>query len=200
MTGTYCFEKPLMSTRPKLAGSKSTQNKSSVVWMKMKIISNGIKCHVCNSKEDIKCMDPFNVSSTLQECVQDWFGGAGGKTFDVIEIIMQNLDSGGNNGAEQKTASASVDDKPNKVMVCQKIVVIVGEETITSRGCSPKLVDGMHPCDAVKLSTPERTVQLRQCFTCSRDACNAVTGVVLSPGLLTGLALFASLLCHIKGH
>lgn len=79
---------------------------------------------MCNSKEDIKCLDPFNVSSTLQECVQGWFGGAGGKTFDVIEVIMQNLDSGGNNGVEQKTASASVDDKANNVMVCQKIVVI----------------------------------------------------------------------------
>lgn len=58
------------------------------------------------------------------------------------------------------------------------VLCVVGNESITGRGCSPHLVDGMHPCDAVKLSAPQQavatpTIHVRHCVTCFGDACNS---------------------------
>ncbi|RZF43339.1 hypothetical protein LSTR_LSTR001600 [Laodelphax striatellus] len=146
----------------------------------------GIRCYVCNSRQDARCLDPF------QSAGNSTAAAAGGETKlatvdcetdnsvrEALETVANLMTKLGQAPAHDKSDILAHSVTSTIPTSCQKIDLTLLDEKVTGRGCSVHQIEGFNPCDAVKLVMTS-DVQLDYCGVCSEDGCNAAAPLLLT--------------------
>ncbi|KAK6627811.1 hypothetical protein RUM44_010290 [Polyplax serrata] len=144
-----------------------------------------LKCHVCNSKEDSRCLDPMDENNglPLMNCTSDEQQRAQTrKAIEEISALMTKLGQTQSMSFSTKKVSQLWEDEKFP-MVCQKLELEVEGNLVIGRGCSAPRMENFDPCYAVKLIT-SKDIVLKSCSLCDTDGCNA--GFHVTAGLLPG--------------
>ncbi|XP_022192732.1 uncharacterized protein LOC111050692 [Nilaparvata lugens] len=166
------------------------------------LLGEGIRCYVCNSRQDPRCLDPFQSASNSSgiggalatvDCEQD------NGVREALETVANLMTKLGQAPAHDKSDILAHSVTSTIPTSCQKIDLTLLGEKVTGRGCSVHQMEGFNPCDAVKLVMTS-DVQLDYCGVCSHDGCNTAAPLLLirPPYLLQLICLLLLLIGIIK--
>ncbi|XP_069699749.1 UPAR/Ly6 domain-containing protein crok-like [Periplaneta americana] len=143
----------------------------------------GIRCYVCNSKQNHRCADPFNTSIILDlqpvDCTND--PSSSRSALETVRSLITRLeqDIDADTDDTSSVRPTATDSSEFVSTTCQKLDLRVMGELVTERGCSGPVQNKLSPCDAIKLITI-RNLQLEYCGFCSTDGCNTATDLGVS--------------------
>ncbi|XP_054269367.1 uncharacterized protein LOC128990804 isoform X2 [Macrosteles quadrilineatus] len=158
-------------------------------------LGDGIRCYVCNSKQDARCLDPFvgnSTSSAPMDTVDCEYDNTVRAALETVANLMTKLGQAPARDPTDVLAQAPSVEAPQDGPIpasCQKIDLIVLGERVTGRGCSVHQLESFNPCDAVKLVTTA-DVTLEFCGVCDYDGCNSrplLASGALLPAAAVGL-------------
>ncbi|KAG8258904.1 hypothetical protein J6590_021699 [Homalodisca vitripennis] len=156
----------------------------------------GIRCYVCNSKQDSRCLDPFvgnSTGSAPMDTVDCEYDNTVRAALETVANLMTKLGQAPARDQHDILAVASAPPDGPIPASCQKIDLIVLGERVTGRGCSVNQLDSFNPCDALKLVTTA-DISLEFCGICDREGCNGATLIAHGSASLLSIILGAGYL------